>query len=105
VFCLLVAETANETSIARLRTLEQTNDGFEIAEQDLKLRGPGELFNTKQHGLPDLKFANLIDDYDLLLEARKLAGELVNKLDQPEYAGLKTMLEIKFPRLSLIGVN
>ena len=102
--CFLVAETANETSIARLRTLEQTNDGFEIAEADLRLRGPGEMFSTRQHGLPDLKFASLIDDYDLLLKARDLAKILVDKLDQPGYNGLREMLRIKYPNLNCIGV-
>jgi len=104
-FCFLMASTANDTSIARLRTIEQTNDGFEIAEADLRLRGPGELFSTKQHGLPDLKFASLVDDYDLLLEARGLAKNSLDKLNTPEYNGLKQMLEIKYPKLDLIGVS
>ena len=103
-FCFLMASTANDTSIARLRTLEQTNDGFEIAEADLRLRGPGELFSTKQHGLPDLKFASLIDDYELLLKARDLAKNLVDKLDSPEYNGLRKMLETKYRSLTCIGV-
>jgi ATP-dependent DNA helicase RecG len=102
--CFLVAETANETSINRLKVMEQCNDGFEIAEQDLRLRGPGEMFSTRQHGLPDLKFASLVDDYKLLLEARDLAKILVDKLDLPEYNGLREMLEIKYPKLDLIGV-
>lgn len=103
-FCFLMASTANDTSIARLRTLEQTNDGFEIAEADLRLRGPGELFSTKQHGLPDLKFASLVDDYELLLKARELAKIVVDKLDLPEYNGLRKMLEIKYLKLDLVGV-
>jgi ATP-dependent DNA helicase RecG len=104
-FCFLMASTANDTSIARLRTLEKTNDGFEIAEADLRLRGPGELFNTRQHGLPDLKFASLVNDYDLLLEARELAKNSLDKLNTPEYNGVRKMLEIKFPKLDIVGVG
>lgn len=103
-FCFLVASTANDTSIARLRVMEQTNDGFEIAEHDLRLRGPGEMFSTRQHGLPDLKFASLVDDYELLLEARELAKNSLDKLNTPEYNGVRAMLGIKFPDLSLVGV-
>lgn len=104
-FCFLVAETANETSIKRLEIMEQTNDGFEIAEADLRLRGPGEMFSTRQHGLPDLKFANIVDDYDLLVQAKELAREYVDKLDLPENSGLKEMLEIKYGEtLKLAGV-
>ena len=95
-FCFLVAETANQTSIDRLEVIEKCNDGFEIAEHDLRLRGPGEMFSTRQSGLPDLKFASLIDDYDLLVKARDIAADLVDKLDEPENAGLKEMLEYKY---------
>ncbi len=104
-FCFLVAETANETSIARLNVMEQTNDGFEIAEHDLRLRGPGEMFSTRQYGLPDLKFVDAIEDYELMVAARGLAQALVDKLDLPEYAGLKEMLQIKYKgTLTLCGV-
>jgi ATP-dependent DNA helicase RecG len=95
-FCFLVAETANQTSIDRLNVIEKCNDGFEIAEHDLRLRGPGEMFSTRQHGLPDLKFASLVDDYDLLIKTRDMAAELVDKLDEPENAGLKEILRIKY---------
>lgn len=104
-FCFLVTETANETSIKRLEIMEQTNDGFEIAEADLRLRGPGEMFSTRQHGLPDLKFANIVDDYELLVQAKELAGEYIDKLDLPKNAGLKEMLNIKYGKtLKLAGV-
>jgi ATP-dependent DNA helicase RecG len=78
-YCLLVAETENEIAKSRLEIMERSSDGFEIAEHDLKLRGPGELLSTRQHGLPDLKIANIIDDFDLLQMARKDAFELVEK--------------------------
>ncbi len=76
-YCLLFAETENEIAHSRLEVMMWTNDGFEIAEQDLRIRGPGELFSTRQHGLPDLKIANIVDDYELLVMARKHAFELV----------------------------
>jgi ATP-dependent DNA helicase RecG len=76
-YCLLFAETDSETAKNRLDIMTRSNDGFEIAEQDLRIRGPGELFSTRQHGLPDLKIANIIDDYELLVMARKNAFELV----------------------------
>lgn len=95
-FCFMVSNTANEKSIARLDVMEKCNNGFEIAECDLRLRGPGEMFSTRQHGLPSLKFASLLYDYDLLVKARELAKEYIGKLDEPSNAGIKQMLKTKY---------
>ena len=92
----MVSNTANEKSIARLDVMEKCNNGFEIAEYDLRLRGPGEMFSTRQHGLSDLKFASLLYDYDLLVKARELAKEYIGTWDEPSNAGIKQMLEIKY---------
>jgi ATP-dependent DNA helicase RecG len=78
-YCFLFAETDNETAKSRLEIMTRSNDGFEIAEHDLRLRGPGEMFSTRQHGLPDLKIANIVEDYDLLVMARKHAFEMVSQ--------------------------
>jgi ATP-dependent DNA helicase RecG len=77
-YCFLLADTEAQVAKNRLDIMTRTNDGFQIAEHDLRLRGPGELFSTRQHGLPDLKIANIIDDYELLVMARKNAFELVS---------------------------
>ena len=100
-FCFLFAdkETENEVAKSRLEMMERSNDGFEIAEHDLKLRGPGELFSTRQHGLPDLKIANIIDDYDLLVMARRCAFELVSAdpmLTVPTHRNIRQALITKF---------
>ena len=73
--------------------IEKCNDGFEIAEHDLRLRGPGEVFSTRQHGLPDLKFVSLVDDYDLMLEARgRVQAGAMGKIGK----GVREMMRIRY---------
>jgi ATP-dependent DNA helicase RecG len=69
----MVSDSASDRAWERLRTLESTFDGFEVAEKDLSLRGPGELAGTRQHGALDLRFASLPGDLDLVLKAREQA--------------------------------
>jgi ATP-dependent DNA helicase RecG len=66
-------------SAIRLQKMIKTNDGFEIAETDLKLRGPGDIFSTKQSGFPDLKYADIVKDTELLGTAKKLAFDIISK--------------------------
>lgn len=77
-YCILIpSESAGSEAKERLRTLEETEDGFEISEADLKLRGPGEIYGTKQHGLPELKIADPLHDQWLLKLAREDAFQIV----------------------------
>lgn len=76
-FCILVSASGNEESQKRLSVLEQTTDGFQIAEADLKFRGPGELLGHEQSGLPSFRFGNLLTDMPLIREAREIARKLV----------------------------
>jgi ATP-dependent DNA helicase RecG len=75
-FCILVANLKTENAAQRLRVMEQTTDGFEIAEADLRLRGPGELLGGAQSGLPPFRFADLGGDLDLVQLARAQAAEV-----------------------------
>ena len=74
-FCILIADVASAESRQRLKVLEETVDGFKIAEADLKLRGPGELLGQQQSGLPRLRFGDLTTDLALVRQAREVAAQ------------------------------
>ena len=73
-FCILISDTKSDEARERLKILEETNDGFKIAEADLKLRGPGELLGREQSGVPKFRFGNLTEDLDLIRRARELVA-------------------------------
>lgn len=81
-YCILVSDMKTENAKERLKIMATTSDGFKLAEADLKMRGPGQFFGTLQHGLPDLKIADVLGDMDILFKARKAAEEtLQHKYD------------------------
>jgi len=78
-YCILVSDNKSEEAQARLKVMTRTGDGFQIAEEDLRLRGPGDFFGQRQHGLPALKVADLTCDMALLKEAQQAAQELLSQ--------------------------
>jgi ATP-dependent DNA helicase RecG len=94
-YCLLIADPGNDTAAARLRSMCDTNDGFAIAEMDLQLRGPGEFFGTRQHGLPEFKLADITSEMELLHQAKEDALALLTddpKLTKPVHQHLRAAL-------------
>jgi ATP-dependent DNA helicase RecG len=83
-FCILVTGKMNDTSRERIRTLIESTDGFYIAEMDLRLRGPGEFFGTKQSGMPSLRIGNILRDREILELARNEAQGFISNPDSPE---------------------
>jgi ATP-dependent DNA helicase RecG len=82
-YCILLPDVkVSKAGAYRLKTMEETNDGFRIAEADLQLRGPGDFLGTKQSGLPDFKFGDIVEDQFLLAQAKETASELM--LNDPE---------------------
>lgn len=75
--CILITDSENEITKKRTETMCASNDGFYISEQDLKLRGPGDFFGTRQHGLPEMRIANLFEDRDMLRLSQKAAKSLI----------------------------
>lgn len=93
-YCILITDNVNEESRKRLKILSKISDGFKISEEDLKLRGPGDFFGNRQHGLPPLKIANMSSDYEVLKLVQKVADEIVSndpKLSNPENRELKQL--------------
>jgi ATP-dependent DNA helicase RecG len=107
--CILISDGQNEESKARLSVMASSNDGFHIAEEDLKIRGPGEFFGSRQHGLAELKIANPLMQMQLLKAAREEAIGLLNqdsRLEERPHQLLKVKLLQRFPeyeKLMLVG--
>jgi len=106
-FVMIAPAKVTDEAKRRLATLARTSDGFEIAEADLKLRGPGELLGTRQHGIPDFALQALVEDRGLLELARDLARETVDSdpaLGRAEHAALRARVRADFGRrLQLAG--
>ncbi len=100
-YCFLVSEATDADAVARLAAMERSSDGFEIAEQDFALRGPGDVLGTRQHGQLPLRVADLVRDAEVLEEARAAALALVEsgRLDQPEFVPLKLRVLERFGKL------
>jgi ATP-dependent DNA helicase RecG len=108
-FCVLISDAQTEESKARLRAMVSSSDGFRISEEDLKIRGPGEFFGSRQHGLAELKIANPLTQMQLLKAAREEAIKLLSldaRLEERPHQLLKEKLLQRFPeyeKLMLIG--
>ena len=91
-YCILICGSDSETARKRNEIMCSTEDGFVIAEEDLKLRGPGEIFGTRQHGLPELNITDLVKNTDMLEKVKYVARDLIDmdpELELPEHAELK----------------
>lgn len=101
--CILVSDAQNQESLARLRILCETSDGFRIADEDLKLRGPGDFFGSRQHGLPDLKIADMMQNMETLKQAQEEALAILRQdaeLEAPEHRGLRAETNQLFNKLT-----
>ncbi|MDD6728075.1 MAG: ATP-dependent DNA helicase RecG [Eubacteriales bacterium] len=86
-FCVLVSDNKSESSRERLMTMKKYSDGFKIADEDLKVRGPGDFFGQRQHGLPDLKIADMVSDVETLRLTQNCAKDILKddfNLDKPQ---------------------
>lgn len=90
-YCVLVSDSESETARERLQIMKKYSDGFKIADEDLKQRGPGDFFGNRQHGLPELKIADMLSNTEILAECRRCADDILKedfRLDLPKYAPL-----------------
>ena len=98
-YCILKYQGNSQIIRERMKVISSTNDGFIISEKDLELRGSGEFFGTKQHGIPEFKIANLFEDIALLKQAQGIAIEIIDKdplLESEENKLLKKLVNEKF---------
>lgn len=102
--CVLLSDAQNEDARERFDIMCRTTDGFEIARKDLELRGPGDFFGSRQHGLPDMRVANLMTDTRILYEAQKTAKEILDgviPMTKEELDNINNEVEKLFGRVSL----
>ncbi len=98
-WCILISDAKNDEAKARLKVMCETNDGFKISEEDLRLRGPGDFFGSRQHGLPEMHIADLCGDMNILQTAQSAAKELLTAdpaLAAPENAALLSRVQRLF---------
>ncbi len=97
--CILISDAENDEAVRRLKIMSETTDGFKIADEDLKMRGPGDFFGSKQHGLPTLKIASIFDDRNVLKLTSKVAREILKQdpdLSSDKYKPLKENIKYLF---------
>ena len=102
--CILVSDAQNEEATERFRVLCETTDGFKIADADLKLRGPGDFFGKRQHGLPALHLADILRDTEMLVTVRRAAEDLLKQdpaLTAPEHTALRKQTDKMFSAASV----
>lgn len=101
--CILVTDAVGEEATARMKIMCETTDGFKIADEDLKLRGPGDFFGTRQHGLPKLRIADILTDTKILMQTQELARELVdkNEINKPENRQIARLVSKKINSLQV----
>ena len=105
-YCILIGEAKTDNSSERLSVMMETDDGFKISEKDLDIRGPGEFLGTRQSGLPELKFGNIVKDFSIMEEAREEAFKLINedpRLEDPRNRNIKKLVEERFGKTLNIG--
>ena len=90
-YCILICDNDNETTKERMNIMTKTNDGFVISKKDLELRGCGQFFGTRQHGLPELKVANLFTDLEILKKAQSLCQKVIK--EDPDLSKNKMLKE------------
>ncbi len=106
-YCILFCNSRGEIAMERMKVMCETEDGFRIAEKDLELRGPGEFFGTRQHGLPEMKIANFFTDMEVLQETQNAAAELLAEdveLAQPKNKNLKKAVQSEVERVGGRGI-
>lgn len=102
--CILLSDAQNDEAVERFDIMCKTTDGFVIAKKDLELRGPGDFFGSRQHGLPDMRVANLMTDTRILYEAQNTAKETINStvdISMEERKSLETEVDRLFNRVSM----
>lgn len=100
-YCILITDNVTEDSKNRLKILSKTNDGFKISEEDLKLRGPGDFFGQRQHGLPSLKIADMAENIEVLHQAQQAAKKILEEdydLSKNEHQQLRMLVDSLFDK-------
>ncbi len=102
-YCIMISDSKSQETVTRLRAICQTNDGLKIADEDLKLRGPGDFLGSRQHGLPDLKLAGLMKNINILKDAKNASDEILSndpELSKEENKTLKAEIKRLFPNIN-----